>query len=269
MLASATPIFARANAESGHWYDAEGNPAYTVKSAKGIDRATTLADARKFGLFPSVTTIQKIKAAPALTNWLIEQAILAALTLPRIDGEAERDYIARVKLDGQAQGKAAAEEGTRIHNAIEDHFNGARVPEFYVPHVQGVLDCLAKNFPHVTDWVSEASFAHPAGYGGKIDLHSPSTGIVIDYKGKDCKPGDTKRLAYDNHVEQLAAYHRGRNLPRNVCANIFVSRDVPGHCVLETWTPEEVDQGWSVFEALLETWKRCNKYNPASVKIAA
>jgi hypothetical protein len=261
MNAKPAPIFARAVAETGHWYDTAGKPAYEVMAKNGQMRGTTLADARKMNLVPSVTTIQKIKAAPALTNWLIEQAILSALTLPRIDGEAERDYIARVKVDGQAQGKAAAAEGTRIHNAIEAFFACEIVPEEYADHVTGVVNAIGEHFPHVNDWVSEASFAHPLGYGGKADLHSPSTGIVIDYKGKDLSPDDPpKDLVYGNHREQLAAYQRGLNLPINVCANLFVSRTHPGHCVMQVSAVEQLAHGWSVFEALLEVWKRENKF---------
>ena len=260
MNAQPAPIFARAVAESGHWYTLAGQPAYTVKSANGLDRPTTLADARKLALVPSVTTIQKIKAAPALTNWLIEQAILSALTLPRIDGESERDYIARVKVDGQAQGKEAAAEGTRIHNAIKAHFLGGTSPH-YAAHVTGALQAIAAHFPGVTDWVSEASFADQNGYGGKVDLHSPSTGIVIDYKGKDLSPNDPpKDLVYGNHREQLAAYHRGLNLPTNRCANLFVSRTHPGYCVMQVSTIEQIAHGWKVFEALLRVWQAENKF---------
>ena len=44
---------------------------------------------------------------------------------------------------------------------------------------------LRRLFPDVDDWRAEDSFGHESGFGGKVDLHSPSTGIVVDYKGKD------------------------------------------------------------------------------------
>ena len=267
MNAQLQPIFARQSEQPGHWYGPDGTPRYTVIGANGRERHTTLADARKNGWFPSVTQIQKVKAAPQLTNWMVEQSILAALTLPRIDGETERDYVARVKEDGQAQAKAAAEEGTRIHNALELAFDHQSIgcPPQYLSHLAGVMGCIFEHFPGVTDWVSEASFAHPLGYGGKVDLHSPSTGIVIDYKGKDCAPGDVdskgkpKTYGYPNHCEQLAAYQTGLNLPKAPCANIFVSRTHPGHCVLQVWTPDDIAHGWAMFERMLSLWQCDNR----------
>ena len=60
-----TTIIARAG-EQTHWYDQKGAPAYTVKAKDGSDRPTTLRDARKMNLAPSVTTILKVAAKPAL-----------------------------------------------------------------------------------------------------------------------------------------------------------------------------------------------------------
>src|SRR5436190_23373532 len=48
--------------------------------------ASTLRDARKLGLLPSVTNILGVITKPELTAWLQEQAVLAALTLPRLEG---------------------------------------------------------------------------------------------------------------------------------------------------------------------------------------
>ena len=92
---------------------------------------------------------------------------------------------------------------------------------------------ITAEFPGVADWIAEASFAHESGYGGKVDLHSPSTGIVVDYKGKDGDfseldtYGKPKKLAWDQHW-QLGAYQVGLRLPNADCANVFFSRTHPG-----------------------------------------
>lgn len=247
--------------ESQHWYDCDGNPAYEVRAQSGLMRPTTLADARKYGYVPSVTTVLSVLAKPALTTWLVEQGIMAALTLPRIEGESERDFLARIREDGKAQAKAAADEGTRIHNACEDHFCGRGTPARYREHVDGVLAELDRLFPGVTDWIAEDSFCHPLGFGGKVDLHSPSTGIVVDYKGKDGDFSDGKKLAYDQHW-QLSAYNKGLDLPMSVCANIFVSRTHPGKVASHVWKVKDIEQGWQVFEGALLTWKRLRQYDP-------
>ena len=94
-------IIAR-SAESVHWYRQDGAPQYTVKAKDGSDRPTTLRDARKMDLVPSVTTILKVAAKPGLEQWKLEQMLLSALTLPRAQDEQEKAYIARIVEIGRA-----------------------------------------------------------------------------------------------------------------------------------------------------------------------
>jgi hypothetical protein len=244
-----------------HWYSRAGDPAYQQITKAGGFRATDLRDARKLALVPSVTTVLAVVAKEQLVGWRIDQAILAALTLPRREGESEADLLRRIKTDSQAQAKAAAEEGTRIHDAIEAYFKeGCPSSSPYILHVRAVRAELSRLFPDVTDWTPEQSFASEDGYGGKVDLHSPSTGIVVDFKGKDGDFTDGKKLAYDQHW-QLAAYQRGLCLPRNVCANVFVSRTHPGKVASHVWSAEAVAEGWEVFASALSLWKALKRFD--------
>jgi hypothetical protein len=244
-----------------HWYSRDGAPCYEVEKQKGGLRSTTLADARKLGLVPSVTTVLDVLNKPALTRWKVRQGILAALTLPRNPDETEEHWLARVEVDAEQQAKDAADEGTRIHDACERSFRGFVVEERFRPHVASVRAKLAETFPGVDDWIAEASFANPLGYGGKVDLHSPSTGIVVDYKGKDGDFTDDKKLAYDQNF-QLAAYQRGLCLPTNVSANIFVSRTHPGAVAIHVWSVADMAQGWDVFAATLDVWRGLKRFDP-------
>lgn len=245
-----------------HWYSRAGEPAYEQITQKGGLRATDLRDARKLALVPSVTTVLSVVAKPQLEKWKRDQVLMAALTLPRRSTESESDFLRRIDTDSQAQARSAAEEGTRIHDAIEQYFKeGYPATGHYIAHVRATRAELARLFPEVTDWVAEASFASGEGYGGKVDLHSPSTGIVVDFKGKDGDFSDGKKLDYDQH-HQLAAYQRGLNLPASVCANIFVSRSHPGKVASHLWTVEKVCEGWQVFESALSLWKALKRYDP-------
>lgn len=246
-----------------HWYSRAGEPAYQQVTQKGGLRATDLRDARKLGLVPSVTTVLAVVAKPQLEKWKRDQSVMAALTLPRQDGETEETLLRRIYTDSEAQAKAAAEEGTRIHDAIEQYFKeGYPATGPYIAHVRATRAELSRLFPDVGDWVPEASFASGMGYGGKVDLHSPSAGIVVDFKGKDGDFSDGKKLAYDQHW-QLAAYHYGLRLPSNVCANLFVSRTHPGKVASHVWSAADVAEGWEVFEASLRLWKAIKRYDPA------
>lgn len=248
--------------EGGHWYRRDGSPCYEVQTKGGGLRPVNLRWDRGLGLVPSVTTVTRIIDKPALVNWQIEQAIMAALTLPRTPDEPETAWLARVREDSKAQAKSAAEEGSRIHDACERHYRGLSVPAQYRPHVDGVVAAINEAFPGVTDWIAEASFAHPSGYGGKVDLHSPSTGIVIDYKGKDGDFSDGKKLAYDQHW-QLGAYQAGLGLPNADCANVFFSRTHPGAVKLHRWKAADVATGAAIFASTLCLWKMLKNYDGA------
>lgn len=253
---------------SDHWYQQDGSPCYEQTTAKGGTRNTDLRDARKLGLVPSVTTILQVAPKPQLEAWKVKQGVLAALTLTRTPEEDDDAFIGRVLKDSQEQAKRAAEEGNRIHDALESFYKGRVVSPQYRPHVSAVALEVKRLFPDVSDWIAEAYFAHEDGFGGKVDLHSPSTGIVVDYKGKDGDFSDGKKLAYDQHY-QMAAYNRGLRLGPAQSANIFVSRTHPGKVASHVWTPEDMAEGWEFFCAALNLWRCWKKYNPKFLKLAA
>lgn len=244
--------------ESGHWYTRDGVPQYTVDAKKGGQRNTTLRDARTMDLVPSVTTILGVAAKPALIAWLQQQVLLAALTLPRRENESETDYVSRIISDSKEQGRTAADEGTAIHASIQGHYEGkttGRHPEMVAACVQAI-----DNWSGSRQWISERSFAHEAGYGGKCDLYcAEDGGIVVDIKTKEFADPD-KVIGYDDNLMQLAAYRVGLGVPDARCANVFVSRNVPGLVVVKEWTPEECDTGWEMFAHLMCYWQLKNKH---------
>ena len=105
--------------ESGHFYAADGSPAYRIIGKNGKERNTNVKDAREHGFVPSVTTVLNIIAKPGLTNWLQQQVLLAALTLPRIEGETEENWLERVMSDSKSTGRDAADRGTQMHGVLE------------------------------------------------------------------------------------------------------------------------------------------------------
>lgn len=55
---------------ASHWYFPDGTPLHEVPRADGKgQRPTSLRDARKLGLFPSVTNVLSILAKPGLDAW--------------------------------------------------------------------------------------------------------------------------------------------------------------------------------------------------------
>jgi len=244
------------SSESTHWYTRDGDPMYTVPSKKdGTPRNTTLRDARERNLVPSVTTILNIAAKPGLNVWLQEQAILAALTLPRGEEETESAWLKRVVQDSKAQARDAADLGTEIHAAIQGFYEGQKASAFPI-HVQTCTKAIESHYG-ARNWIAERAFAHEMGFGGKVDMHTD--GIVIDIKTKDFDD-PAKVAGYDEHLMQLAAYRVGLGMPEARCANVFVSRTNADLAVVKEWAEEDLARGWLMFTALLSFWQYKNQY---------
>ncbi len=258
MTIIAKGIASRDFGESQHWYTRDGRPMYEVPSADGKMRPTTLRDARKLDLVPSVSTIMQMEAKPQLTRWLVEQGMLACLTLPRREGESDQDFMARALDDSKAQSRKAADRGTYLHGLMEESIRSnccvAEPPDRH--YVYPALSFLWDNFGGY-DWYVERSFAHPKGFGGKVDLsgtHPWKRPVVVDYKCKDFVADTKKKLAYDEHVTQLAAYSKGLGLEDPRCVNLFISTREPGVFIAHEWEREDIRLGWDAFCSLHDLW---------------
>lgn len=254
-------------AESTHWYTRDGEPAYTVTAKAGHKRPTTLADARKMNLVPSVTTIIKCAVAPGLERWKREQTMLSALTLPREAGELEPEWLYRVERDSQEQARKAAERGTAIHAAIQGYYESTPYIGFE-PYVDSA-ERAVENWFGGAFWYAEASFAHQFGFGGKVDLNS--TGAVVDFKTKEFDKNVILRT-WDEHAMQLAAYRFGMNKYVNRtarCAIVYVSTTVPGLAKLIEIPESDLVKGWGMFTGLLDYWKAKNGFDSSFYEAAA
>jgi len=243
--------------ESQHWYKKNGEPAYTVTAKNGSERATTLRDARKMALVPSVTSIIKCAAAPGLEAWKRNQVLLAALTLPKEDGETDEEWAKRIMADSKEHAKQAAAKGTEIHAAIQSSYEGTPQPE-YNAYIAAVENELYEWAGH-QEWKVEVSFADMSGYGGKCDLHSPL--FLVDFKTKEFSPDDDLK-AWDEHAMQLAAYREGLLVPAARCAILYVSVSHPGHAQLIEIPEADLGRGWMMFGHLLQYWKHLKRYMP-------
>lgn len=251
-------------AESGHFYTPTGEPAYEVpnKSKPGTMRGTTVRDAKKMGLVPSVTTVLQVIAKPGLESWKMQQVLLASLTLPMIEGETLEAYSVRVMADSKEQCKNACNLGTLIHGEIEKHFTKGTVLAEYLTTCAVVESELLNTFG-VQPWAAERSFACDLGYGGKCDIYSPE--IVVDFKTKPFTSDNLPKL-YDEHHLQLAAYRYGLGVDSARCAICFVSTIEPIVHIIEI-DEVELQRGFNMFKHALEYWKEAKKYDPTKISL--
>lgn len=241
-----------------HWYDIEGNPKYEVPYAdpkKGM-RSTTLRDARKLNLLPSVTEILKIMEKPALNNWLQDRVLESALTLPRNDKETDKEYKLRIKKDSQEISLLARDTGSAIHDACESAFKNRTIDKKYKDIALKTKATIEKEIGG--GLVSEQSFGSELGYGGKVDLNKYN--VVVDIKTKEVLKA---KMAYDEQIMQLVAYGHGLgySIYETEYYNVFVSWD--GDIKIHKWILfEEVDRAWKMFKACLSLWQLKHNYTP-------
>jgi len=251
--------------EAGHWYSRDGYSQYTIIGANGKERNTTLRDARKFGYLPSVSAILKVAASPGLEKWKRDNLLMAALTLPKIEGETVDEFAERVEKDANDQATKARDLGTEIHASLEKFYMNESFTTKHFEFVHGAALAITDHFGN-QEWNAEKSFASALGYGGKIDLHNDK--IVIDFKTSAFDDA-AKKEGYPEHIMQLVAYGEGLGLKDYRIANVFVSTSTPGLVKIVEYTEEQKRTAWRKFLCLLNYWMLDKGYFPNEVKDGA
>jgi hypothetical protein len=248
-----------------HWYTLKGEPLYTVKGANGKERDTTLRDARKLKLVPSYTTVAAVVAKPGLDNYLQTQLLNAVMEVGYSHNCNDNEKWKKTVVEkSRRHSQNAAKRGSEIHDALEKHFSGGKLPETMKPICLPVIELLEEKFTGIK-WDSETSFAHPLGFGGKVDLSHKSEArqIILDFKTKDTDNLD-KVEPYSEHKMQTAAYGVGLGFTKNYRNferyNVFISTKVPGLVKLTRST--DFVRDWGMFKALLDFWQLKNNYIP-------
>lgn len=250
--------------ESNHWYDPRnGEPCHEVARSDGKGmRATTLRDAKKIGLVPSVTNVLRILAKPALESWKQEQALLAVLTSPRLNGEADDAFVHRILKEERVQSQeadAARQRGIRGHDALCKLFRGEEIESDIELWVMPAFEQLCRG----SELVATEKFLACEHYGGQLDLiqsierESPCFRIS-DFKFRRNIP----KAPYPEEELQCAAYanllnHWQGDTRGIITQNVYVSTTNCGEfAIMEHgfWTTT-YGQG---FAPLLRYWQWAN-----------
>lgn len=247
---------------SVHWYKMKtGECAYTTIGANGLERDTTLRDARKHGYVPSVTTIISGAASPGLDMYLQTQLLNAAISVYAGD-KTEEEWRRAVVKESREHSKKAAEAGSKIHDALEHYYLGENPTGDMLKIITPVVNFMKQEFGYL-HWRPERSFGSNLGFGGKVDMsYSSDDGercIILDFKTK--ATSDIKKMIpYDQHHMQTAAYAVGLDMPHADRYNLFISTETPG--LINLTKSDNFERDWGMFEALLKYWQLKNKYNP-------
>ena len=261
---------------ASHWYFPDGTPLHEVPRADGKgSRPTSLRDARKLGLFPSVTNVLSVLAKPGLEAWKQEQAIMAALTLPRNENEPLDAFARRVVADMTGEVKSAADLGSSIHAAIEAYAQGRWIPEDKA--VAALFEPARQWFDaevlhvHAVE-IATANTVH--GYAGRVDfvatLRSTGRPTVIDFKTQKVrrdKDGRFKPILHDTWPLQLEAYRqslalRDRGLENAAIASLVIGSTEAVPVEFKPWDDADKPACFRAFLAARDLWVWQKNYCP-------
>jgi len=251
--------------DGSHWYTREGVPAYTIKKAKGGgERNTTLRDARKHKLLPSVTTIFGIMAKPGLDRWKIGKAIEATLATPRNEDESDARYFDRIRSRSYEETDKAAKLGTRIHDAIDAAFDGFEPADDLKQYVEPTMNYLATL--NLKDIEREGTVVNlKEGYAGRVDLLARygNSNIIIDFKTKKTTEG-VKVTPFEFQATQIAAYAAAAfgTLDNCIGANVYISTTEAGRIETAVYDEDKLKQEYELLKNLTGVWRHLKNYDP-------
>lgn len=262
-----TTVARPSSSNGSHFYWPDGRPCYEVENkSKGGMRPTTVGDAKKLGLLPSVTQILKILHKQALVDWLIEQACLALMTTPRLPNEPDDAFVQRVLHTERVQdqeSQKARDRGTEIHAALEDLFCGKPISSEIEPWVRPAFEAVCK----YGELGGTEKVLVGDGYAGKCDLIQLFDKPPIkhwwiwDWKSAKKLPDPAKGGAWSDHKLQAAGYAAAFQKQSNLAihtGNIYISTMEQGKFVIcehESWF-----KAYDAFAALVKVWQWQNGY---------
>jgi len=257
--------------EYSHWYTPSGVAVHEVPRADGQGmRPTTVADARKKGLLPSVTNVIGILEKPALTAWKCEQAILSALTLPRLPDEPDQDFAHRVVTDSDETRDKAAGFGRDFHSACSDYLQGKppSVPISHLTHFEVWKEWADANVEKV--WMTE-QIVVGRGYAGTTDLVADLKGIgrsVVDFKTRTpqkLKSGFKLAPYFDSDCVQLCAYDMAIPGGFKALVSCLISSGTDCTLNIHRWPIDDHHRAHRLFVNLLDVWCLIKKYDPRTI----
>lgn len=256
-----------------HWYTKEGKASHTRPTKTGGERPTTLRDARKEGLLPSVSGILNEAANPDLDRWKQATIISACYKAgdPLKVAATLSEYTDIIKTEAGKELEEAMAFGTLFHKAIETSSCPDGM-EVFVNAATGKLDELKHSGLQITK--QEVVVVNRLlGYAGTTDCLFRMDGMdgVMDFKTCKTTPGEPVLIKM-SHKAQLAAYglaewnDAGEAIPFRAM-NIYVSKTEPGRVDVINYEWNEIERAMDWFFACLVLWKTRRNYNPGMLGV--
>ena len=274
-----------------HWYTKNGQAMHKVPGKTVAERDTTITDARKMGLLPSVSGVTKVWANPGLDRWKQNATIDATLNHCRDDWTGdwakfkaceEDGFYGEVRAKADAGMNAASNLGVKIHAAIEASLTDSPLDlSEMVELSDGKMVELYELVDPALDKISELMLTPvesekiitclPHGYAGQMDMAFTQNEVagVLDFKSTKTKPGKKIEVRQGQSM-QIAAYHyaywgmdeKPHFSPNHKGINLYISTTEIGRVDAVAYDHEELAKQWEGFLACLALWRLQNNYDP-------
>lgn len=242
--------------DGSRFYTLTGEAVYEIPKKRGDGmKKPDIRDMIENGWVPSVTTVIKAVNKPALTRWLIEQAVLAVVTTPRKPGEPDDQFVHRVlhvECVQDEQADKAAQLGTDIHDAIAKAVAGEPYDPKFQPYVTNTLNNLQLLGKKV--WSERVLVGDD--YAGRSDYlgEDKEWQTLVDFKTTTKPP---EKDAYAEHKMQTAAYARTLKTKKGIRTCIlYLDTTNPGKII------PHIEHNWQrdfkAFNHLLQVWRYMN-----------
>lgn len=279
-----------------HWYTKNGKAMHKVPGKTVAERDTTITDARKMGLLPSVSGITKVWANQGLDRWKQNATIEATLNYCRADwtgdwstfkqNEEDRFY-GEIRARADDGMNAASSLGVKIHAAIEAELTetdwdfseivelsdgrSVALMDLVYPAINKVreLGIIAVENEKIVTCIKH-------GYAGQMDMAyaQKETVGVLDFKSTKTKPGKKIDVRQGQSM-QIAAYHyaywgaldKPHFQSNHQGINLYISTTEVGRVDVVTYDHDELAKQWEGFLACLTLWRLQNNYDPRTKEV--
>ena len=226
---------------------------------------------------PSVTSVLRMLAAPALTNWLQNKVAEAALAIDptELDGVSEEAAVKLIRAKANATGSKAPTLGSRVHDLIE---SGEEPPEALVPYVTAAGSVVMGMGDFYAAELTLVNLAD--GYAGTADLITlrggqlaePGDLSVLDWKSAKLDAS----VGWLNHIMQVVALSRCAHfinqddelelLPGDITEVVVAGLRPDGSSQVRTMTDaEKMEKVQAAFLGLLANWELAEAHPGLSI----
>lgn len=246
---------------SSHYYEYSNGvvtPRYEAKKA----------DAKKFGFFPSPSTIiSDTLNDKGLKSWKEGELVSASLSTEKMDGESEESHCRRIYAKSNEKRDKASNFGDRFHKAAENY--PAQCDDFEI-------------YGHFTKWVEwyEQNYSQRIekeffvvddriGIAGKCDfkgIHNSDGLVIADWKTKKMSGANITKSRFEKKWAMQGAFYtktEARNKQQDIkFQSVIIPSDREDYPVARLWTEEELEMGYNQFLSLAYLWMSMNDYWP-------